>query len=134
MRSHGIRDFPDPNSKGQIQLSASGPTSDLVPSNPQFSAAEKACKSLMPTGTAAQAHRDLAGALKFARCMRSHGIPLPDPNGQTSGSASAQNQSGAGAPPAFDPNSAQFKAAQQACHQFQPGGAGFSMHGAGGGS
>jgi hypothetical protein len=130
MRSHGIRDFPDPNANGQIQLSA-GPGSDLVPDNPQFKAAQQACQSLMPAPSAAQQRKDLAGALKFARCMRAHGIQLPDPNGQTSASQSGPSTSsgsGGGAPPAFDPNSPQFKAAQQACQHYAPGGAGgFSL-------
>jgi hypothetical protein len=131
MRSHGIRDFPDPNANGKIQLSA-GPGSDLVPDNPQFRAAQQACQSLMPAPSAAQQHKDLAAGLKFARCMRAHGIPLPDPNGQTSASQSGPSTSsgsgGGNAPPAFDPNSPQFKAAQQACQKDAPGGsAGFSV-------
>lgn len=135
MRAHGLRDFPDPTSSGQIQVSA-GPGSDLVPTNPQFEQAQQACKSLLPGPTAAQQRKDLAAALRFARCMRSHGVPrFPDPQPQTgpqtqsgSGSgASSQNTNG------IDPNSPQFQSAQQACRSFAPGG-GLSVHQSGPGS
>jgi hypothetical protein len=47
MRAHGITDFPDPNSKGQMQIKIS-PGSELNPNNPQFQAAQKACGGHLP--------------------------------------------------------------------------------------
>jgi hypothetical protein len=47
MRAHGITDFPDPNSSGQLQIKIS-PGSDLNPDNPQFQAAQKACGGNLP--------------------------------------------------------------------------------------
>lgn len=47
MRAHGITDFPDPNSNGQMQIKIS-PGSQLNPNNPQFQAAQKACGSKLP--------------------------------------------------------------------------------------
>ena len=47
MRAHGITDFPDPNSQGQLQIQAK-PGGDLDPHNPQFQAASKACVHYMP--------------------------------------------------------------------------------------
>jgi hypothetical protein len=135
MRSHGIKDFPDPNSNGQIALSA-GPGSDLLPTNPQFNTAQQACKSLMPGPGAAQQHRDLAAALKFAHCMRSHGLPnFPDPTAQTG--PQTQSQSGGGKSQGtngVDPNSPQFKAANQACRSLSPGGEGVVVKQTGPGS
>jgi hypothetical protein len=49
MRSHGITDFPDPQSQagGGISISLhSTPGSDLNPNSPQFQDAQKACQSL----------------------------------------------------------------------------------------
>jgi hypothetical protein len=46
MRAHGIRDFPDPSNRG-LQLNG-GPGSDLNPNNPQFQAAQKACRGNLP--------------------------------------------------------------------------------------
>jgi hypothetical protein len=50
MRSHGITDFPDPqSSNGRVGISINaGPGSDLNPDNPQFQAAQKACQKLLP--------------------------------------------------------------------------------------
>jgi hypothetical protein len=43
MRSHGIKDFPDPDSQGGIKITG-GPGSDLNPNNPQFNSADQACQ------------------------------------------------------------------------------------------
>jgi hypothetical protein len=51
MRAHGISDFPDPDSHGGLALKPKR-GSDLDPNNPQYQAADKACKSLMPGGGA----------------------------------------------------------------------------------
>lgn len=82
MRSHGVSEFPDPNRSGvwpksQVQLTAG---------NPRFQSATQACGHLLPDGgpgvlpsapVVQQIHNDM---LKFARCMRSHGVPnWPDP-------------------------------------------------------
>jgi hypothetical protein len=82
MRSQGLSNFPDPNSSGvwlksQVELAAG---------NPRFQAATRACGHLLPDGgpgvspsqaVLQQIQIDMA---KFARCMRSHGVPSwPDP-------------------------------------------------------
>jgi hypothetical protein len=134
MRAHGLPDFPDPNSTGQIQIEA-GPGSDLGPDSPQFKRAQQACKSLDPVGTPAQQRKNYEQALKFARCMRSHGVPLPDPKPPSSGPQTGSQGRGQGTDNnlGVDPNSPQFQRAQQACRSLQPGG-GFSTNQTGGGS
>ncbi|HWF22448.1 MAG TPA: hypothetical protein VG226_09905 [Acidimicrobiales bacterium] len=47
MRAHGIKDFPDPSSSGELQLHA-GPGSDLDPNSPTFQAAQNACQHFLP--------------------------------------------------------------------------------------
>lgn len=52
MRAHGLKDFPDPQSSGggigiRITVKA-GQGTDLNPQSPQFQAAQKACKDLLP--------------------------------------------------------------------------------------
>ncbi len=59
------------------------------------------------------------GALKFARCMRSHGIDIPDP--QVSGDGMGMLQRG---PTGVNPNSPRFQAAQRECGKLLPGGKG----------
>jgi hypothetical protein len=47
MRTHGIKDFPDP-SNGGIKIHAGQAGSDLNPNNPQFQAAQQACQADLP--------------------------------------------------------------------------------------
>jgi hypothetical protein len=50
MRAHGIADFPDPNSRGGLDISAGKSHPDLQPNNPQYIAANKACQADLPGG------------------------------------------------------------------------------------
>jgi hypothetical protein len=117
MREHGVTDFPD--SGGPTQPS---PGSDLDPNNPTYRAARQACRSLQPTThlNPAQAARDQADALKFAKCMREHGITkYPDPQPGAGGN-DLINLTGLGLAVIDSP---QFQAAKQACRRYQiPGG------------
>jgi hypothetical protein len=79
MRSHGIPDFPDPNSSGQISKRA---IIQLGVSTSVLQTAQRACERLWPyqAPSQAQQRQELAQDLTFARCMRSHGVPdFPDP-------------------------------------------------------
>jgi hypothetical protein len=135
MRSHGIADFPDPNGKGQITVTVNGPGSDLVSTNQKFQAAEAACESLQPAGgTPAQQQQDYAAELKYAQCMQSHSVDVPDPRAPGAGPGSQRN-SGSNSGTAgngVDPNSPQYIAANNACQHYLPAGSGPSL--AGGGS
>jgi len=140
MRSHGVSDFPDPDANGQIQLTASGSSSDLVPDSPVFKKAQQSCKSLESAmaGSPTEQRKNYAQALKFAKCMRAHGVTnLPDP--QPPGSGPQSSSQSAGSPTAGgqgpDPSSPVFQKAQQACRSLAPGGgAGLSTNQAGGAS
>jgi hypothetical protein len=124
MRRHGVSDFPDPNSKGQIDIQVrtgpGSPASDLAPDNPQFKVAQDACKALAPSpGTPAQQAGRRAAALKYSKCMRGHGITdFPDPN--SSGGLEIKGTPGG----SLDPDSPVFAAAQKACQHLMPGGKG----------
>ncbi len=87
MRSHGLPNFPDPDSSGGIQkihvVAAAGGSPNT------FKAAQTACSHLLPNGslapqeTAQQKATRRADALSFADCMRSHGVArFPDPTAQ----------------------------------------------------
>jgi hypothetical protein len=86
MRRHGLPDFPDPSSSGQLSL-----PHGLTTSSPSYQAAAKRCGSLIGGKTApksiAQVPQLQAAALKLARCMRAHGVSnFPDgPVTKTSG-------------------------------------------------
>lgn len=110
MRSHGIADFPDPQPNpggqgGSFSLNG-GPGSDLDRNDPRFQAAERACESLMPQQAPPSAQR-IAGLVRLAACMRTHGFPnFPDPD-STGGFDSSK----------FDPSSPQFEAAMETCRR-----------------
>jgi hypothetical protein len=79
MRSHGVPDFPDPDSQGHVVIT-SEMGAGLNPSSPAFQAAERDCGPFPTTVTAAQEHHQFSTALKAAACIRANGVPnYPDP-------------------------------------------------------
>ena len=80
MRSHGVPNFPDPNSSGALPKSQ---VDQLAASSPQFPPAHRTCEHLLPNGgqpTQAQVQQAWNDMRNFAHCMRSHGVPnWPDP-------------------------------------------------------
>jgi hypothetical protein len=122
MRSHGVPNFPDPDSKGRIKItsgvSANGQKTGVDVHSPQFDRARKACDNLLPNGgrpTAAEQQQEQQQMLKFAQCMRSHGVPkFPDPK--------AGGMMTLGAKTGVDPNTPAFQAAQKTCQKLVPGG------------
>lgn len=87
MRSHGVPNFPDPNSLPGLLKGHFGYMVDsgLHPNTPQFKAAMAYCEGRyipFPKITPAEKARWVAAALKAAHCMRAHGArDLPDPDG-----------------------------------------------------
>ena len=111
MRVHGDPGFADPNSQGLFPH----------PAGPQYQSASNACGHLLPSEplTAAQKQEHVTQALKFAACIRSHGVPgFPDPTIAQGGTAVGFRLG------RTDRNSPQFQAAVQACRRFAPGMAG----------
>ena len=81
LRSHGVPKFPDPNSSGVLPKET---PQQLGVSSSQLQTAQTACRSLLPNGgsgpTPAALQQSWSDFLKFARCMRSHGVSnWPDP-------------------------------------------------------
>ena len=75
MRSHGVPDFPYPDSNGNFHLGNSVSS--------QETAANQVCNHLLNVGTqlnAAQMQHTLSQLVKYAQCIRAHGVPnFPDP-------------------------------------------------------
>jgi hypothetical protein len=111
MRDNGVAGFPDPDKNGQIRLDPNTVDQESA----EYQKAQEACKQYV--GSAAKVRDDpgsqwtIENKLKYAKCMRDNGLanfPDPDKNGQLV------------LPRSFDPESAQFKAAENACQQYKP--------------
>ena len=50
MRAHGVKNFPDPQAAGGGVRLSIGSNSGIDPNSPQFQAAQRACKNLLPGG------------------------------------------------------------------------------------
>jgi hypothetical protein len=120
MRSHGLPDFPDPNSQGVIEGKSNGSggnANEPNPNSPTYRAAQKACQKYASSGTApADQAQELKQALKYSTCMRFHGVTgFPDPtvvNGQVEFAGS-----GVGRSP-------QYQSANTACQSLLTAGSG----------
>lgn len=110
MRDHGV-DVPDPGSgSGPVGLNGVDPTT--------MDNAQNACKSLMKgqigkTPSAAEQAKFRDAAVKYAQCMREHGVDMPDP--QFSGNGAIQRLGGN-----VDPTSTEFQNANKACEKLLP--------------
>jgi hypothetical protein len=117
MRQHGLPNFPDPKAYGNGYGLKIGTENGIDPNSSTFKTAQQACKKLLPNGGAPSAQeqaKQLQEALKYAACIRSHGVPnFPDPK-----------LHGGGIDLGEATNSPQFKAAQKACGHLLPGGGG----------
>ena len=82
MRAHGVPNFPDPSSDGQLTIKGTG----INTNSPVFKGAQSACQSLRsgPGGVGPSGQKSdmtAAQALALAKCMRAHGDPnFPDPS------------------------------------------------------
>lgn len=111
IRTHGVPNFPDPNSQGQFTVQGN----DTQAEEAALATAKTACRSLLPGGQLSQSQEQqrLNELLQFARCMRSHGVPnFPDPKSNPV----SLNLRGSG----IDRKSPQFQSAQQACSSVRP--------------
>jgi hypothetical protein len=106
MRSHGVTNFPDPQS-GHFLVSGN------VQSSPNFQPAVQACQHLLgPNGASSGGGSNNSQLLAFAHCMQTHGVPqFPDPTAN----------GGIGLPQGVDPNSPTFQTAWHKCQSKLPG-------------
>jgi len=152
MREHGV-DMPDPkfsdngSSGGGFMIAQGGPGGQR-PDDATAKASQDACQPIMdkaqqdmPQPSPAEQAKMRDQALKFARCMRQHGIDMPDPtfdsnggaqihmgtagSGDTAGNGPVTAGNGAAPPPPGD--NAKMDAAAKACGG--PGKGGFAVSG-----
>ncbi len=108
MRSHHVPAYPDPGPGGLLPKK---PLQQLGVSSSVFEAAQKACIHLVPNGgrpSSVEVQRYTAAMLKYARCMRTHGVSnMPDPD--------SRGHLDIGPGTGVDVNSPRFQAAFQNC-------------------
>ena len=114
MREHGI-DMPDPkisSDGGQVLIAGAKGNPKFKPDSPAFKTAEKACRKYMeavrPNLTPAQQQEAQQQMLKTLRCMRQHGIDIPD-------TAASGGGLKIGPDTGVNPRDPAFQRAQEAC-------------------
>jgi hypothetical protein len=118
MREHGI-DMPDPQ-PGERGFQVVEPNG-ISPRRARD--AEQACRRYLdaikpPELSDAQKKEFQEAALAHARCMRQHGIDIPDPTFDSNGRATMKIGKGSG----IRPDDPDFKRAEEACRNKLPGG------------
>jgi hypothetical protein len=128
-RSHGIN-VPDPTANGGVPRGAFR----ILQQYPQaqVQAATQACRQYLTQAfpqlnlTSAQRAQFQQQLVKFAQCMRSHGVNIPDPQPSANGFFGFR-----GAFRSVDRNSPAFQSAMTACQSLRPR---FGRGGPGGGA
>jgi len=137
-RAHGIN-VPDPSSGGGPAGGGGIFRTLRNYSQAQITAARQACNQYVAQAfpqlnlTPAQRQQFQQQFVKFAQCMRSHGIDIPDPTVNSGGGFGFRRSFGS-----VDRNSPAFQSAMKACSSLRPhfgrGGPGGPGGGSGGGS
>jgi len=121
MRQHGI-DMPDPKISGnRITQEFKASPGSKGPDDPRFKAAQQACNKYLPNGGQPPKlnPQERQQLVAFARCMREHGIDVPDPGPNSGGIVVKRGgANGRNAPERED--DPKFRAAQQACQKYLP--------------
>ena len=136
MRANGVNvEDPQVDSAGRVQIrvrepagggkagGANGPALGPPQQTPAARKAFEKCRPIMqralPNGgqpTAEERAKFQDAALKFAQCMRRHGVDMPDPD-FSGGGGGFLRLGGKG----VDPNDPSFRRAQEACQKLLPG-------------
>ena len=119
MRSHGVKDFPDPQVAAggavKLQFKSGAGSPDVT----KMKSAQEACRHLIAAGekklTPQERVEREEQVTKFARCMREHGVNVHA--GTEGGGVKIQVHPGGGGP---NPESPSFQAAQKACQGLLP--------------
>jgi hypothetical protein len=118
MRQHGLPNMPDPKLSGDGGIAQPFPRG-VGPNDPKVKAAQQACRQHLPNGGQVQrpSPQEQQEALAFARCMRQHGINMPDPQITAEGVLLDEQL-----PTGMRKDDPRLKAAERACEQHGKGG------------
>jgi hypothetical protein len=131
MREHGV-DMPDPQRVGTGGIKVTG--GKMRPNDPKTKAALSACQKYMQIGGGetldpAKRAKLQEAALNYARCMRGHGVDMPDPQlsgkggltfqaGPRKGDGPSRKGTGPRGGLGVNPDSPKFEAADKACNHY----------------
>jgi hypothetical protein len=137
MRSHGVPNFPNPDTVGGYAVTSNGSIegawgSSIDIGTSQAQAAYGDCRHLPGAPSIAQLEREVRqeqqakaqarpDVLKWEQCVRRHGVPAFAPG--LGGQSPAPGTKGA-----VNPNSPQFQAALAACRHLLPPGVHIAIH------
>jgi hypothetical protein len=106
MREQGV-DMPDPGPNGELQLQVGPGNKDKVEK------AQRKCEPLLENARPKLSEEQQSvmqdALLAFARCMREHGVDMPDPQFGEGGRVTQRGQRG------VNPDDPKFQEAQEAC-------------------
>jgi hypothetical protein len=114
MREHGVN-VPDPKfgAGGAIQLESRGEGADKLKVERADEACRKYLEDVRPPELSPEQEREFREeALKHARCMREHGIDMPDPTFGSGGKVEMKLDGGVG------PGNPRFDEAQRECAKY----------------
>jgi hypothetical protein len=123
MREHGVKNFPNPEtSGGRVALRVKAGPGGVEATPQTMEAAQSACKRFQPAEqTNVSPQEKIArqeAVLKFAKCMRTHGINVHASAVGGGVQIQVHPGSGGGGP---SPESPGFQAAQKGCQGLLPG-------------
>lgn len=121
MREHGLNVSTPTGASGMIRIGGSGKPGNVH----QLEAAQQACKRYQPTSAKQNLSPQEKVAreeqvLKFAKCMREHGVDVHASTADGGAGIKIQSQTGPGGGGGPNPDSPAFQAAQKACQRLLP--------------
>ena len=126
MREHGV-DMPDPQfgDDGGVMINGTATAGSEEVDPKQFEASDKECRKHIEGVVDArrkeidpeQEQQMQEQALAFAKCMREHGIDMPDPQFESGGGGRFAIALGTPDGGGLDPNDPTFQDAQEACSE-----------------
>jgi hypothetical protein len=141
MRDHGV-DVPDPvvqdggaGGGGGVMIAVNGGPNGSTPFDATaMDEANKACQPIMEKAAGSfdppspeEQEKAKAQALAFAKCMREHGVDMPDPQFGDNGTITQSIGGPTGSGPPKDVDAKAMQAASEACGQGGPGGGAFGI-------